>query len=162
MSGEFTSVGLGEIKLSREMSDVLIGFGLGSCVGIGLYDPALHMGGLLHAVLPECKDGTDPNPSKYVNSGVKKLLKEMTDAGSILSRLVVRMVGGANMLSAPGFTNTFDIGTRNVLAAHEVLLSLGLKLQNEEVGGNVGRTVRLYISTGRMTIRMMGGAERDL
>jgi chemotaxis receptor (MCP) glutamine deamidase CheD len=39
---------------------------------------------------------------------------------------------------------------------------MNLKLQKEEVGGQVGRTVRMYIADGRMTVRMMGSQERDL
>ncbi len=78
------------------------------------------------------------------------------------SRLIIRMAGGANMLVSPGLSGTFDIGTRNIEMAHQVFKSLNLKLDKEEVGGQVGRTVRMYIASGRMTVRMMGSQERDL
>jgi chemotaxis protein CheD len=155
------SVGLGEIKISRDSGDVLVAFGLGSCVGIGLYDPKTHIGGLLHAVLPESKNNSE-SEAKYVDSGIKLLLSQMVEAGAVPSRLMVRMVGGANMLTAPGLANSFDIGTRNVETARKILNALHLKISAEEVGGSIGRTVRLYISDGRMTIRMMGGQEREI
>jgi len=155
------SVGLGEIKISGEVTDVLVAFGLGSCVGIGFYDPKIHLGGLLHAVLPQSKNNNEAE-AKYVDTGIKLLLKQMVEAGAVPSRLIVRMVGGANMLTAPGLANSFDIGTRNVEAAKEVLKSLKLSISAEEVGGSIGRTVRLYIADGRMTIRMMGGQEREI
>ena len=36
------------------------------------------------------------------------------------------------------------------------------ELFNEEVGGKIGRTVRLYVADGRYTIRMMGEQEREI
>jgi chemotaxis protein CheD len=154
------SVGLGEIKVSSNPQDVLIAFGLGSCVGIGMYDPVAHIGGLLHAVLP-IANSDDSSSGKYVDSGVHGLLKEMQKAGAIKSRIVVRIAGGANMLTSPGLLSTFDIGTRNIDSALKVLRDLGFIIKSKEIGGQIGRTVRLYISDGRMTIRIMGGKEKE-
>jgi chemotaxis protein CheD len=155
------TVGLGEIQISQNAMDVLVAFGLGSCVGVGLYDPVARIAGLLHAVLPE-SNGTEEKSPKYVNFGVPMLLDQVVAAGALRARLVVRMAGGANMLTAPGFTNSFDIGTRNITAARAALMSLGLTLRAEEVGGNIGRTVRLFVTDGRMTIRSMGNPEHTL
>ncbi|MHC1782845.1 MAG: chemotaxis protein CheD [Anaerolineaceae bacterium] len=161
MGEGITSVGLGEIKISGGSGDVLVAFGLGSCVGIGIYDPKIHFGGLLHAVLPQSKNNSEAE-AKYVDSGIKLLLSQMVENGAVPSRMIVRMVGGANMLTAPGLANSFDIGTRNIEAARGVLNTLRLPISAEEVGGSIGRTVRLYIADGRMTIRMMGGQEREI
>lgn len=155
------TVGLGEIKFSRDPNDVLVAFGLGSCVGVGMFDPTLHLGGMLHGVLPVQSNGAEPPTPKYVTSGIQLLLEELLKSGAVKSRLIVRMAGGANMLLAPGLSNTFDIGTRNIAAARETLSKLGLKIVSEEVGGQTGRTVRLYVVNGRMTIRMMGNQERE-
>ena len=162
MTDNMLSVGLGEIKVSRDPLDVLIAFGLGSCLGIGMFDPIARVSGLLHAVLPESKNGMDGSTAKYVDSGIRLLLKQVSDLGANQKRIIIRMAGGANMLTAPGLSNTFDIGTRNINSAHNTFTSMGLRLLKEEVGGEVGRTVRLYVADGRMTIRMMGGKERDL
>jgi chemotaxis protein CheD len=154
------AVGLGECKISRNVEEVLVAYGLGSCVGIGMYDPQLRLAGLLHAVLPTSPNGVAERSAKYVTSGIEILLEEMIKAGAIPSRIIVRMAGGANMLTAPGFSKTFNIGTRNVEAAHEVLQRLRLRLVSEEVGGTIGRTVRFYVCDGRMTIRTVGNQER--
>jgi chemotaxis protein CheD len=156
------TIGLGEIKVSNDPLDVLVAFGLGSCVGVGMFDPIRHLGGMLHAVLPGHLNGSELISPKFVDSGVQLLLEEMMNAGAIQSRLIVKMAGGANMLTAPGLSKTFDIGTRNIAAARETLAKLNLHLKGEEVGGQVGRTVRLYISDGRMTIRQMGNQEREV
>jgi chemotaxis protein CheD len=162
MSGAMSSVGLGELCVSHDPEDVLIAFGLGSCLGIGMFDPVAKVGGLIHVVLPEHKAGTDPSQAKFVDSGIPLLLDKVLAEGAVQSRLIIKMAGGANMLVSPGLSGTFDIGTRNINMAHQVLKKLNLKLQKEEVGGQVGRTVRMYITDGRMTIRMMGSQERDL
>lgn len=154
------SVGLGEIKVSKDPDDVLVAFGLGSCVGVGLYDPFTHIGGLLHALLPVTNGKEAPTP-KYADSGIELLIEHLVKLGASKSRLIVRMAGGANMLTAPGLSATFDIGSRNVESARITLKNFGLKLMSEEVGGQTGRTVRMYILNGRMTIRMMGGQERE-
>lgn len=157
-----SSVGLGEFLISKDPQDVLIAFGLGSCLGVGMYDPVARIGGLIHVVLPEHKAGNDPNHAKFVDTGIPMLLKKLTDEGAVPSRIILKMAGGANMLVSPGLSGTFDIGTRNITMAHQVIEKLNLKLNREEVGGQVGRTVRLYIADGRMTVRMMGSQERDL
>lgn len=162
MSGAMSSVGLGEFCISHDPDDVLIAFGLGSCLGIGMFDPIARVGGLIHVVLPEHKSGTDPNHAKFVDSGIPLLLQKVIAEGAIQSRLIIKMAGGANMLVSPGLSGTFDIGTRNISMAHEIFKKMNLKLKTEEVGGQVGRTVRLYIGDGRMTVRMMGSQERDL
>ena len=154
------SVGLGEIKISKEPEDVLVAFGLGSCVGVSMYDPLVKVGGLLHAVLP-ISNGKDTPTPKYADSGIELLIDQLMKTGANRTRLLVKMAGGANMLTAPGLSQTFDIGTRNIDAARTVLKKFGLKIINEEVGGQIGRTVRLYVANGRVTIRTMGGQERD-
>lgn len=156
------AVGLGELQVSRNPNDVLVAFGLGSCVGIGFYDPVTKIAGLLHALLPIHPNGVYDNSPRYVNSGLSALLVELIRCGADRNRLVVRMAGGANMLTAPGFNQSFNIGSRNIEAARVTLASLNLKLSGEEVGGNSGRTVKFYVADGRMTIRTMGNQEREI
>jgi chemotaxis protein CheD len=164
------AVGLGEIKLSRDSQDVLVAYGLGSCVGIGLYDPVARVAGLLHAILPVNPSGMDAfsrnggrdQSAKYVDSGVGLLIDMLTREGADRKRLVARMAGGANMLTAPGFSQTLNIGSRNVDTALSVLKAINLRLLGQETGGNSGRTVRFYITDGRMTIRSMGNQEREV
>lgn len=164
MAGENNSVavGLGEIKTSRQMNEVLVAYGLGSCVGVAVYDPQARVAGLLHAVLPERLNGSEPASPKYVDSGLLGLLTQMEKEGADRRRLIVWLTGGANMLTAPGFKQTLNIGERNVAAALAGLATLNMKIRAQDVGGHVGRTVRLYVATGRFTLRALGSQEREL
>lgn len=156
------AVGLGEIQVSKDPQVVLVAFGLGSCVGVSVYDPLVRAAGLLHAVLPERQNGADPLSPKFVDSGIASLLAQMTRLGADRRRLLVRMAGGANMLTAPGFKQAFNIGERNVTAALAALAGLELKIKAQQVGGHIGRTVRVYVADGRVTIRAMGGQEQEM
>lgn len=159
-----TNVGLGEQAVSRSPDDVLVAYGLGSCVGVVMIDPVSHISGLLHAVLPKMGDGMnyDANPSRYVEGGVEGLIAAMVKEGANKNRLIIRIIGGANMLITSGLTRPFDIGTRNIEAARTTLSRLKMPIAVEEVGGHTGRTVRVYVADSRVTVRVIGEKEREI
>jgi chemotaxis protein CheD len=159
------SLGLGECAVSRNPEDVLVAYGLGSCLGISMIDPVTRIAGLLHAVLPEAVNGlpsSDPASHKYVDRGIENLLAALVKEGANKSRIVVRVIGGANMLISPGLTNSFDIGTRNMEMARKTLDRLNMTIAAEEVGGHTGRTVHVYVADSRVTVRVIGEKERTI
>jgi chemotaxis protein CheD len=159
------NVGLGEQAISRNPEDILVAYGLGSCVGVVMLDPGSHVAGLLHAVLPRPADGMlhrDAHSSKYVEGGIEQLVAAMIRAGANKSKLVVRIVGGANMLMSSGPTRSFDIGTRNIEAAQTTLNRLNMPIAASEVGGHIGRTLRVYVADSRVTVRVIGQKEHEI
>jgi chemotaxis receptor (MCP) glutamine deamidase CheD len=66
------------------------------------------------------------------------------------------------MISKSGFSDSLNIGKRNVLAAHTALQMAGLEVNSQATGGQNGRTIKFYLADGRVTIRMLGQEERDL
>ncbi len=157
---ENLAVGLGEMKISRSPDQVLVAYGLGSCLGIGMYDPVARVAGLLHAVLPERTNGADGASAKYVDSGIAALLNKLIEAGADRNRLIIKVAGGANILAAAGF-KSLNIGDRNVAAAQATFSALKLKVKANDVGGNIGRTVRMFVANGRMTVRVIGNTEKE-
>jgi chemotaxis protein CheD len=165
MNKDPISLGLGERAISRDPEDVLVAYGLGSCLGISMVDPLTRISGLLHAVLPGAANGfpsNDPTSHKFVDSGIENLLAAMLKEGANKNRIIVRVVGGANMLISPGLKNSFDIGTRNIETARKTLQYLHLTIAAEEVGGHTGRTVHVYVANSRVTVRVIGEKERDI
>lgn len=160
------SLGLGEQAISRNPDDVLVAYGLGSCLGISMIDPVTRVTGLIHAVLPErinSLEVVDPAASyKYVDCGIENLLSAMAKEGANRNRLVIRIVGGANMLISPGLTSAFDIGTRNIEKARLTFQRLNMKITAEEVGGHTGRTVHVYVADSRVTVRVIGEKEHEI
>ncbi len=154
-------LGLGEYKVSTCPSEVLVAYGLGSCLAIGLVDPHLNLAGLLHAVLPE-SNGNGTSSPKFVDSGIQILLTEMVQKGANPRRMLIHLAGGASVLSLPGYTQFFNIGSRNIAAAISFFASARLPITSQDVGGNRGRTVRLYVKNGQMTVQSIGQPERTL
>lgn len=164
MANNVRSVSIGQIVVSKSVNDVLVAYGLGSCVAVSFYDPNAKVAGMLHALLPSASgNGSAPdNPAKFVELGVPLLLDEVKKMGALKNRIIVRICGGAHMLSAPGLSNTLNIGNRNVEMAKETLKKMGFILKAEDTGGNAGRTAKLHVVNGDMTIRTMGQKERPL
>lgn len=164
MTNNVRSVPIGEIVVSGMAGDVLVAYGVGSCVAICLYDPVAQIGGMLHALLPSALKGTKNGgrPAKFVDQGTPLLVKELQKLGAKPRRLIAQYCGGAQVLNAPSFNGALNIGERNALAAELALEAAGLRVQAQETGGRVGRTVKFYIDDGRVTLRSLGRRERLL
>ncbi|MCB9134670.1 MAG: chemotaxis protein CheD [Anaerolineales bacterium] len=154
-------IGLGEYKVSTCATEVLVAYGIGSCLAVGMFDPLTYIAGLLHAVLPE-NNGREVNNPKFVDSGIRILLTEMLQKGANRRRILIYIAGGASVLNLPGYTQIFNIGSRNIAAAIAFLSEERLSIASQEIGGQTGRTVRLYVGNGRMTVQSMGQPERLL
>jgi chemotaxis protein CheD len=149
-------VGIGDCQTSKDRNSTLVTYALGSCVGIGVFDPASSVGGLLHVLLPESSlDATKAakNPFMFADTGVVQLLNRCLELGAAKSRLRVWLAGGSAVMDSRG---VFNIGKRNQLAARKALWKAGLLTLNEDLGGQGSRTVRLELSTGTFWVRASG------
>ena len=155
-------VGVADCKIATVPGQMLVTYALGSCIAMAVYDPASAVGGLLHYMLPD--SGIDParrneNPYKFADTGIPMLLDGVARAGANRRRLVVRIAGGAQIMDPDC---VFDIGRRNHQALRKILWKAGLLVQGEEVGGTISRSVRMEIGTGRLWLRLAGGAEQEM
>lgn len=161
---KFRPVPIGEMIASIDPADVLVVYGVGSCVVVGLYDPVAQVGGILHALLPGVgwQRPSMGKPSKFVDQGVPLLVEAMTALGAKKGRLLAYLCGGAQVIKAPGFDGNISIGQRNVLAARAALHGAGLAVKSEMTGGRVGCTIRLHLADGTVTVRTLGQEETVL
>ncbi|NLY54245.1 MAG: chemotaxis protein CheD [Firmicutes bacterium] len=137
--------------------DVLRTLGLGSCVGVCLYDLQVNVGGLVHIMLPEMALYQDKSTeAKYADTGIKLLVGEMERLGARQERLLSKLAGGAQMFSFPGQSEVMRIGERNVLASRRVLQELGIPIVAEHTGGNFGRTIEFACTGGELEVRTIG------
>ncbi|MCB0208484.1 MAG: chemotaxis protein CheD [Anaerolineae bacterium] len=164
MAENFRAISIGEMIVSSTPNDVLVAYGLGSCVAICLYDPVTKVGGMLHALLPHANNQAKDYdvPAKFVDSGLPLLLKSVVQQRGEHNRLIVYLCGGAQLISAPNFSDMLKIGQRNVEAAHTALKTARLNIKSQDTGGNAGRTVKLHIDTGQITVKSLGRGERRL
>ncbi len=136
---------------------ILTTLGLGSCVGVCLYDSIAKVAGMAHIMLPYSMQGKPKiNLAKYADTGIELLISEMAKKGAIKSRLVAKLAGGAQMFNFKQENDIIKIGQKNVLACKEILDDLNIRIIAEDTGGNFGRTIELFAEDGRLMIRTIG------
>jgi chemotaxis protein CheD len=154
-------VGIADCQTSKDRNATLVTYALGSCVGIGVFDPASSVGGLLHVLLPESNLDAEKaarNPCMFADTGVVQLLNRCLELGAAKSRLRVWLAGGSAVMDNRG---VFNIGKRNQLAVRKALWKAGLLTLSEDLGGQGSRTVRLELDTGTFWVRA-AGADQEL
>ncbi len=150
------TVGIAEMKVSNHPDDVLVTYSLGSCVGLALYDPTIRVGGLIHCMLPLSR--IDPvkaqqNPCMFADIGIPLLLQTLFEMGATKRNLIAKVAGAAQLLDEK---HMFNIGERNYTVLRKVLWKNEILIAAESIGGNIARTMHLYMDTGRTTIRSQG------
>lgn len=154
--GVVIKVGMADLKTGRA-PDILTTLGLGSCVGIALWDPKTKIGGLAHVMLPDSTQiRNNSNIAKFADSGIIELVRQMERMGAPKSRLVAKIAGGAKMFEVSGSTAVGNIGERNALASKQKLRELGIRIIAEDTGLNYGRTVELNCENGDYVIKAVG------
>lgn len=154
--GEVIKVGMADLNICKA-PDTITTLGLGSCIGIALLDPVTKIGGLAHIMLPDStKMKNNSNIAKFADTGIVELVRRMTEAGAVKSRLVAKIAGGARMFEVSGNSEVGNIGARNAEASRQKLKELGIPLLAEDTGLNYGRTVELHCDTGEFYIKSVG------
>ena len=154
--GVVIKVGMADLKTGRD-TDILTTLGLGSCIGIALWDPTTKIGGLAHVMLPDStKIRNNSNIAKFADTGITELVRQMEELGAPKRRLVAKIAGGARMFEVSGTTSVGNIGEKNAIASKEKLKELGIPILAEDTGLNYGRTVELDCSNGDYVIKAVG------
>jgi chemotaxis protein CheD len=156
------TLSLGEMKITNSPSAVLSCVGIGSCVVVCAYDHLGKLGGMVHIVLPHYNQKPEDNLGKYADTAIPLLLDEMAKKGGKRSQLVIKIAGGAQMSLAPGLKDIFKTGERNIEAVKQALKIEGIPLVSADLGGNRGRTVRMYLANGKVTVKISGDEEREI
>jgi len=157
------NVGMGELQVSKMPGVSLVSPGLGSCIGLIMYDPLYKIGGMVHIVLPDSSVCTKQAlPGKYADTAVPELLKKMSELGAKKHNLIVKIAGGAQMFNLEKGCNILNIGMRNVIAVKAALSKESININAADTGGNKGRTVKLDVATGVVLIKAIGQQEIQL
>ena len=143
--------------------DSIITMGLGSCVGVVLWDRATKVCGMVHVMLPDSTAiSQNSNKAKFADTGIEELLRRVVELGATKGRLVAKIAGGAQMFALHGDTPSLRVGDRNVEAVKKKLAELNIPIVAESTGENYGRTVIFYPDTGVYRIRAIGREILDI
>lgn len=155
-------VGMADLSTARE-PDILTTLGLGSCVGIALYDPVVKIGGLAHIMLPDSKQiKNNENKAKFADTAIEVLLQQMINEGARKTRLVAKIAGGAHMFEFKNMDDMMRIGTRNVMAVTACLEAYRIPIIASDTGSNYGRTVELHTATGVFVVKTIGHGVKEI
>ena len=149
-------VGMGDMLASNDASATVVTYSLGSCVGVAIYDPVAHAGGILHAMLPDSNiniSRAQKQPFMFVDTGLPELFHAVYALGGAKPRLIVKIAGGAQFLDE---NKVFNIGERNTQCTLTMLERNGVKPAAAIIGGCDSRTFRLDLSNGKFTLDVPG------
>jgi chemotaxis protein CheD len=140
---------------------LIITVGLGSCVGITLYDPLVKVGGLAHILLSDSRNFKNQNSfnhAKFADTAIPLLVKKIEGLGGNKNRLSAKIAGGSQLFS---FQKTsFSIGEDNIFAVKKALQAINIPIKGEDVRGTHGRTMRFFIDSGKVIVSTVGKEEK--
>lgn len=159
---ENIKVGIAEFKIAKS-PDTLVTLGLGSCVGVALYDPTTQIGGLIHVMLPDSTQiKKNTNIAKFADTGITELVTQMIAVGANKSRITAKIAGGAQMFEFKQMDESLRIGMRNIIAVHKILEKYKIPVLANDTGSNYGRTIEFYLDTGKIRIRANGHGTKEI
>ena len=137
--------------------DAITTLGLGSCVGVVLYDPNAKIAGLVHIMLPDStKIKNNENSAKFADTGIEEMVKRVVAAGASRAALKSKIAGGAQMFAFSSENDVLRVGARNVEAVKDKLTQLNIPLVAEDTGNSYGRTIEFYPENSELLIKAVG------
>ncbi|MFM9327090.1 chemotaxis protein CheD [Paenibacillus mesotrionivorans] len=156
-------VGMADLNVAAT-TGILKTTGLGSCVGVTLYDARTKIAGMAHVMLPSsdiAKEGS-LNIAKYADTALPDMIAKMEKLGAAVSRMEAKMAGGAQMFAFSNNSDTMRIGPRNVDSCKEMLARYRIPILSEDTGGNYGRTIEFDCTTGKLMIRSVQHGVKEI
>ena len=160
---EVVKVGIAQMDVVKTPKTIRTS-GLGSCVGVIIYDESKKIAGLVHVMLPDSSLGRTEsiNEAKFADTGVAALVNLVKLQGAGSFKLKAKIAGGAQMFQFTSDKSSMRIGPRNVEAVKEQLRKLKIPIIAEDTGGNSGRTIEFNPETSMLNIRTVNRGVSDI
>ena len=154
--GKMIKVGMADLN-TCESPDAITTLGLGSCIGVVLYDPKKKICGMVHVMLPDSTAiRNNDNEAKFADTGIKALIEILEKKGLSRSAMIAKIAGGAQMFAFNTNNDMLKVGLRNAEAVRKVLASYRIRIVSEDCGENYGRTIEFYPETSELYIKAIG------
>lgn len=154
--GNMIKVGMADMKYCHA-PDAITTLGLGSCVGVVLYDSGTKIAGLVHIMLPDStKIKNNENKAKFADTGIEEMVRQVVAAGASRAKLKAKIAGGAQMFAFRAENDLLRVGARNVEAVKGELAKLRIPLVAEDTGDSYGRTIEFYPESEELLIKAVG------
>jgi len=145
----------GEYKVVNDPNVVLSTI-LGSCVAACLRDPVAGVGGMNHFLLPGSGGAmaSGGDATRYGVHLMELLINGLLKQGARRDRLEAKIFGGARTIAR--FSN---VGEQNAAFARQFLMDEGIRIVGESTGGDHGRKLEYWASSGRARQYALTGVE---
>jgi chemotaxis protein CheD len=153
---------MADMKATDYSSGQMTTSALGSCLAVAIYDPVVHVAGLLRFMLPDSRINREKalqNPFLFADTGIPLLFRRAYKLGAVKDRIVCKLAGASNVLDP---THFLELGVRNHLAACQVLRKNNVKVSGECVGGIAGMDLTMDMETGRIVVSQPYGGVVEL
>lgn len=137
------ALNLGDFIVTKDPTNIAC-YGLGSCVGLFIYDRINKISAAAHVVL---SDELEKETTYNAKTAFEKLIEEIEKIGGNRNALRAKIVGGANL-----FNSGFKTGERNVNTLRKLILDHKIFLAGQDVGGNKSRTARFNTLNGDLSV----------
>jgi len=155
-------IGMAELDVVKAPQNITT-LGLGSCVGVTLYDKISKIGGMVHVVLPDSKAVSGPvKREKFADTGVLELYERMLKAGANKGSMVAKLAGGAHMFGNAMNNDVLKVGDRNAFNSKMAVLKLRIPIVSEDLGGSYGRTIELNTEDGSLLVKTVGKGVKSI
>jgi chemotaxis protein CheD len=160
---EVIKVGIADMNIVKAPCSIRTS-GLGSCVGVVIFDQSKEMAGLAHIMLPDSSLAKSSvlNTAKYADTAIKELVEKLASKGARIPLLKAKIAGGAQMFQFSSGSDIMRIGPRNVEAVKKELAGLRINIIAEDVGGNSGRTIEFDPETCMLQIRTVNKGIKEI
>lgn len=154
--GEVIKVGMADYKITKAPNS-LITLGLGSCIGIVIFDKTKQIAGMAHIMLPSSEEiKNNSNKMKFADTCLDLMMADLLKENVSKSSLKAKIAGGAQMFSISLKSDNLNIGKRNAEAVKAKLKSLNIPIIAEDIHGNNGRTITFDVNTTNLHIKSIG------
>ena len=137
---------IGELYTTKKAM-VLTCYGLGSCIGLFLYDRLKKISGGAHIMLSN-KNNNDLSETYFAKGAIEELLKRMKALGSDLAMLRAKIIGGAEVMDL----ENMHIGKNNIEEVRNFLVQNRIYIAASDVGGKISRTGKFYTDSGKLLV----------
>ncbi len=146
-------IGMAEQQIAQA-PDTLVTLGLGSCIGLVLYDSAVKIAGMVHIMLPcASADTALTNRFKFADTAIAEMIRMLTAQGALRHRLKAKMAGGAHMFSIASTMNILNVGQRNIAMCRQILSQNNISVLGEDTGGSCGRSIEFCCESSTLSVR---------
>jgi chemotaxis protein CheD len=156
-----TKVQPGEFYITIAHPDEAITTVLGSCVSACIRDPEAVVGGMNHFMLPEEAQYGRGDwreavglATRYGSYAMESLINGLLKLGARRERMEVKLFGGGQVLDVD-----MPVGQRNIEFARRWLLTEGLRVVAQDVGGKTPRRIIYFPATGMVKVKQLRPVE---